>query len=267
MLRSMYRLAFIASVLALAVGHCLAAGGPFDVPATAEGEQLLHKRLGFAPGAKVSYLDAEGKPLEFAEFLAQLSKQSMSMGKNKEDNSIQLRIMNRAAADERAAEFQKRMAALKVKAGQPLPDFSLKGLDGKSYDNASLAGKYSVISFFFEACAPCVAEVPSLNKFRDLHPELNLVAVTYDDQAKAQRFQDRYKLNWPVLIESRSFNQSVGIGVYPSFVVLDPQGRFLGYRVMGQIPSDEEAAGRAEHKALAAWVKQLVSQDAKDKGG
>lgn len=251
---------------ALALGVALAHAGPWDgVEPTAEGEQQLFKRLSIDAGAKVSYADIQGKALSFADFLAQVKGgQSWGMTKTSLDSSVKFQIQKKLTAEEVAALREKEAAAFKVKAGQPLPDFLLTGLDGKLHDKGTLAGKYSVISFFFEACAPCIAEVPALNKFRELHPELNLVAVTFDDKAKAQRFMDRHKLNWPVLIESRAFNQRLGINSYPSFVVLDPKGRFLGFRQMGQVPSEDEAAGRAEHAALAAWVKQLI---ASDKGG
>lgn len=251
---------------ALALGAALAHAGPWDgLEPTPEGEQQMLKRLSIDAGAKLSYLDIQGKALTFAEFLAQVKAgQAWSLTKTSPGNLVKFQIQKKLTAEEAAALREKESAAFKVKAGQPLPDFLLKGLDGKLYDKGTLAGKYSVLSFFFEACAPCIAEVPALNKFRELHPELNLVAVTFDDKTKAQRFLDRHKLNWPVLIESQSFNRSLGVNSYPSFVVLDPQGRFLGHRQMGQTPSEDEAAGRAEHAALAAWVKQVI---AKDMGG
>lgn len=250
---------------ALALGAAAVYAGTFDVPPTPEGERQLLKQLSIDADAKLSYLDIQGKALTFVEFLAQVNGgQGWSLTKTSPGNLVKFQIQKKLTAEEAAALREKEAAAFKVKAGQPLPDFLLKGLDGKLHDKGTLAGKYSVLSFFFEACAPCIAEVPSLNKFRELHPELNLVAVTFDDQAKAQRFLDRHKLNWPVLIESRAFNQSLGINSYPSFAVLDPQGRLLGFKQMGQTPSEDEAAGRVEHAALAAWVKQLL---AKDKGG
>ncbi len=252
-------------LLSCALALSAAQAGTFDVEPTPEGEQQLLKRLSIAADAKLSYLDIQGRALTFTEFLEQVKGgQGWSLTKTSPGNLVKLQIQKKLTPEEVAALREKEAAAIKIKAGQPFPDFQLKGMDGKLNDKRTLAGKYSVISFFFEACAPCIAEVPALNKFRDLHPELNLVAVTFDDQAKAQRFLDRHKLNWPVLIESQSFNRSLGVNSYPSFMVLDPQGRFLGHRQMGKTPTDDEAAGRAEHAELAAWVKQLI---AKDKGG
>jgi peroxiredoxin len=259
------RLAAGACALLIALGGAQAAGKIRDLEPTSEGERSLHKDWAVEPGSKVSYLDLQGKVISFAEFVALVNgKPPLVMNKLSTGDSVRFQVQKPMTMAEYQARREKEAAAFKVKPGQALPDFKLNGLDGKGYDKASLAGRYSVISFFFEACAPCIAEVPSLNKFRELHPELNLVAMTFDDQVKAQRFQDRHKLSWPVLIDSKRFNDALGIQSYPVFVVLDPQGRFLGHKVLGQMPSEEEAAGRAEHAALAAWVKDLVT---KDKGG
>ncbi len=49
--------------------------------------------------------------------------------------------------------------------GESLPDFTAKNLSGISYSANKLKnGKVTFLSFWFESCAPCIAEIPNLNR-------------------------------------------------------------------------------------------------------
>ncbi|MDM4765601.1 TlpA disulfide reductase family protein [Pelomonas sp. SE-A7] len=219
------------------------------------------KSFSISSNAKISYKDAQGNDSSYSQLMAHMKAgKSVAIMKKDGGRTFEFRMSDQTAEMVKS-ELEGHAASFKVKPGQLLPDFKLTGLNGASFDKSALTGRYSVISFFFEACTPCIAEVPALNKFRELHPELNLLAVTIDDKSAAQRYVDRYKLNWPIAIEGKSFNESIGVKSYPSFAVLDPKGRLLGYRVLGKDPTADEAAGRAEHGELAAWVKELVAKN------
>jgi peroxiredoxin len=235
----------------------LQAAVPWDVPATPQGEQQLHQRLHLDPQAQVSYRGPDGESLSFAAFLAQLQQLGqLGMTKSLDGRQITLRASRPLSPEERAKQDKSRQ--LRVAVGDVLPAPDLPRLDGGRLDQAALRGRYTVLSFFFEACTPCIAEVPALNRFRELHPQLQLLSVTFDNQAGAQRFVERHHLAWPVAYDSRPYNQRLGVNSYPSFVLLDPQGRLLGYTSGIPVPGAEEAAGRQEHQALLAWVKGLV---------
>lgn len=243
-------------------------GGPLAaIEPTAEGERALLAKMGAEPGASAVYLDEQGQVLSFESFLERTRTPGFrGMSTSKGAGKLTFKLVSATDLEQMRAREK---AALKVQPGQALAAFQVPGLDGKPYDNAALKGRYAVVSFFFEACQPCIAEVPSLNAYRRKHPELNLLAATFDDAVKAQRFQAKHQLEWPIAHSSLPLNQAVGVAAYPSFLVLDPQGRVLGYRTLGKEPSAEEAAGRAEHAALAAWVKELIDADraAVAKGG
>ena len=56
-------------------------------------------------------------------------------------------------------------AALK---GKPLPDFVFKDILGNTYTPEDIKGKVVVINFWFMSCAPCIEEMPELNKIVDV---------------------------------------------------------------------------------------------------
>lgn len=235
-------------------------GNPLSsIKPTAEGEQALLAQFGAEPGMRAIYQDEQGQPLSFERFIELAQRPGFKgLSSGKREGVMTLRLLSAADIEQREAQQK---TALKAQPGQALAAFQIPGLDGKRYDNAVLKGRYAVVSFFFEACQPCIAEVPSLNAYQRKHPEMNLLAATFDDAVKAQRFQAKHQLEWPIAYSSQPLNQAVGVVAYPSFLVLDPQGRVLGYRTLGKQPSAEEAAGRAEHAALAAWVKELIDAD------
>ena len=68
--------------------------------------------------------------------------------------------------------------------GKPMPSFTMKGLDGKKVDNASLKGKVVLFDFWATWCPPCRHEIPDLIR---LHDELKakgftVLGVSLDDQ-------------------------------------------------------------------------------------
>lgn len=51
-----------------------------------------------------------------------------------------------------------------TKVGQDVPDFSFTTIDGKSYQMSELKGKTVLLVFFATWCAPCMKELPQIEK-------------------------------------------------------------------------------------------------------
>ena len=61
-----------------------------------------------------------------------------------------------------------------------MPDFQLKDPAGKELNLASLKGKPLLINLWATWCAPCVAELPQLDKLAGDHPGLKVLTVNQD---------------------------------------------------------------------------------------
>ena len=119
---------------------------------------------------------------------------------------------------------------LKPKEGYLAPKFTLRNLRGNLEGLDDHAGKVIVVNFWATWCAPCVKEMPSFEtlyrRFRSQGLTVLAVSLDKDRSAKVQEFVDKYKLSFPVLLDT----EGVAEKLYPSFTipftyVIDKQGR------------------------------------------
>lgn len=136
-----------------------------------------------------------------------------------------------------------------------MPVFDLKDLAGRRVTSASLHGKPTLMSFFFAECKPCILEVQPLNAFARGRPDLNVLAVTFDETATARGFVRRFGLRWRVLPEAREFIDRMRVKSYPMLALFDAQGRLLGTRHGG---ASDELEAAALGPQLARWVDSLL---------
>ena len=141
-----------------------------------------------------------------------------------------------------------------------LPPFDLKDLDGKRVTAASLKGKPTLINFFFSTCVPCILEVKPLNGFAAQRPQINFLAVTFDEADVARAFVNRFDFRWRIVPDARDFVDRVRVKNYPMMALFDANGRLLGTR-RGGARDELEAANVAPQ--LALWMDGLLRQAGK----
>lgn len=132
------------------------------------------------------------------------------------------------------------------------PRFSLRNLQGNIEGLDDHLGKVIIINFWATWCTPCVKEMPS---FENLHRRfrakgLTILAVSLDKgvSSKVQEFVDRYKLSFPVLLDT----DGVAEKLYPSFTipftyVVNKQGRVVARVDGGKNWESPETFEAVEH--------------------
>jgi peroxiredoxin len=86
----------------------------------------------------------------------------------------------------------------------PAHDFTLEDVSGKQISLASFSGKVIFLNFWATWCAPCVQEMPTMEK---LHQEfagdgLVVLAVNYRESAEqVNGFLTRHKLSFPSVLD------------------------------------------------------------------
>jgi peroxiredoxin len=107
----------------------------------------------------------------------------------------------------------------------PLKPFSLKKMNGETVSESGIKGKVTVMNFWYTGCRPCIREMPDLNKLVDKYGEtVNFLAPAFDTRDEVQAFLNKSEFKYESLPDSKTFNESLGINVYPTHLIIDKEG-------------------------------------------
>jgi peroxiredoxin len=108
------------------------------------------------------------------------------------------------------------------------PAFELTDLDGRTWRSADLDGKPAVIYFFAPWCGVCAASSPQLrwfHRWRGDDVQVLLIGLDYGSPAELHEYARKHDLTMPVLIGTPAVGAAYRISGYPTYYVLDAQGR------------------------------------------
>ncbi|MDA0224989.1 MAG: TlpA disulfide reductase family protein, partial [Proteobacteria bacterium] len=119
-----------------------------------------------------------------------------------------------------------------------LPPFELDALDGVRHRLADYRGKVVLVNFWASWCAPCRAEMPSLQALADSlkREPFVVLAVNVGESPEAMReFVKRMPLRFTLLVDPGATTaRAWGARALPTTFVLDPEGR-PRYRHVGDL--------------------------------
>jgi peroxiredoxin len=206
-------------------------------------EQRLIASLQLGASPTVRYLDQAGLSVDYAAFARLLGDgKTFSGTKDGQTGAAVLRIQTPGQP-----------ARFALKRGDAFPPFELPALQGGTQRLGSYQGRYTLISFFFADCAPCIAEVPTLNAFARQHGDMNFVAITYEDADTARRFASSRGFAWSILHGGQALIDTLGVSTYPTLMLLDPSGHVAGVAI-GMSMRDDEAKRLADlNRLIELW--------------
>jgi peroxiredoxin len=108
------------------------------------------------------------------------------------------------------------------------PDFTLADLHGGTWSTAELRGKPAVIYFFAPWCGVCAASSPQLrwfHRWRGDDVQVLLVGLDWSAPQELHDYAQRHGLAMPVLIGDRATGAAYRIQGYPTYYVIDAEGR------------------------------------------
>lgn len=150
------------------------------------------------------------------------------------------------------------MAVTALSAAAALPSVSLKDINGKTVDTATLSndGKPFVISFFALWCKPCNRELKAISEIYDEWQEetgMRLVAVSIDEAQNAQKvkpFVESKGWEYEVLLDPNGeFKRQMGVNDIPHVFVIDGEGNIV-WNHQGYVDGGEEDILEAVKAAL-----------------
>ena len=210
-------------------------------------EESFRATLGIAPSVRMSYRDLDCKPVDFEGFAAAMKREGAHADVDRagDGSAVTMSVKLRGA----------KSCPSPYPAVAAMPAFDLKDLAGTRVTSAGLRGKPTLMSFYFSHCLPCILEVGPINRYAAAHPEMNFLAVTFDDAAEARAFVRKFGLKWRVLPDAQEFIERMRVKHYPLMALFDANGRLLGTRQGGA--KDELEAANVEPQ-LKRWVGGLL---------
>ncbi len=152
-----------------------------------------------------------------------------------------------------------------VDAGVDAPVFALPRLEAdresSSLSLAALRGRVVLLNFWATWCAPCEAEMPSMERLYAAlgGHDFELVAISVDsDRADVEAFERRFELSFPILLDP---DMTVAIGYqvdrFPESILIDRDGRVVA-RYVG--PRDWDAPEYVDR------IRRLIEEGPDDPG-
>ncbi|WP_051664146.1 TlpA family protein disulfide reductase [Dyadobacter crusticola] len=110
--------------------------------------------------------------------------------------------------------------------GQPFPEFKVKDINGRLYQNGSLNGKVVVFNFWSTTCAPCIEEMPRLNELVNSYTKQPVVflAPSPEHAEKIVKSLAKHPFNYNILPDASPLFTSLGIDGYPYHIIVDKTG-------------------------------------------
>ena len=115
--------------------------------------------------------------------------------------------------------------------GETVPNFTLRNDDGQVVALADFRGKIAIVNFWATWCAPCIEEMPSLNRLAERYADkgLQILGVSIDEDADAYReFLTKNHISF-LTLRDPSHNTSERYGTFklPESYISSRDGRLL----------------------------------------
>ncbi len=122
------------------------------------------------------------------------------------------------------------IGVLILSACQPKPDFYL--LDGQGKRLSDYRGSWLVVNFWAEWCAPCLAEIPELNKLNDLASQENwqIIGISYDplNNDSLKEMVKKWDIQYPVVASTPNPILPFALpSQLPGNYIINPEGELV----------------------------------------
>ncbi len=123
-------------------------------------------------------------------------------------------------------------------------DYQLRDMDGELHKASDHRGKWLIINFWATWCAPCLKEMPELERFYQQNKNRAQVwGVSFEDSNKIaiREYLERLGISFPILGYGQDPLTGYGeVNVLPTTFIIDPEGLFW-HRFEGPITADDIA--------------------------
>lgn len=193
---------------------------------------LFASSLMFAQGINLNdpntiFKDKSGYVFTQDSLLSFVKKGSFSMAHGPTENGKKIvTLFRKTDADKKADSLRSASILEKNSAliNTSLPAFNLKTLSKKRINATKLQGKITVVNFWFTACAPCVKEIPELNKLIAKYDVVNFIAITHNNNAELKKFLKLQPFKFTHIPNAKDYITQTGVSSFPTTMIIDENG-------------------------------------------
>jgi thiol-disulfide isomerase/thioredoxin len=121
--------------------------------------------------------------------------------------------------------------------GLEVPSFEVTTLKDEKFETDSLRGKVIVLNFWFTKCAPCIAEMPFLNKVVSEYKneKILFLSIANEDSATLEKFLKTKKFDFEVVPNGSSIlTQTLKLfSAWPTTIIVDTKGKIRFIKMGG----------------------------------
>lgn len=115
--------------------------------------------------------------------------------------------------------------------GAKLPEFETIDMDNNTISSDNIKGKINVLNFWFINCAPCIAEIPSLNILFEKYKtdEINFLAIGRDNPNEIKKFLTKHPFHFTIIPNGNDLikNKFHLMWGYPFTMITDSENRII----------------------------------------
>ena len=144
--------------------------------------------------------------------------------------------------------------------GKTIPGFKAKAKNGALFTDDDLHSKITFINFWFETCAPCLAEFQALEKFYNNNKSkenFQFVTITFEADSIIEQVRKKNNLTYPIYrLSSDSCRKIIGRLAYPTTFIVNKNLEIIYVTTGG--PTDSKIADKfLNHFVQTELNKQL----------
>jgi peroxiredoxin len=144
-----------------------------------------------------------------------------------------------------------------TKVGDLIPSFSLTTLEGATFNIEGMKGKVVLVNFWATWCAPCLTEMPMLEKDvwqKYKGPDFSMIAIAREQGSQEiKAFKEKHQFTFPMGPDPKRviYSKFANAGIPRNYLV-NRKGQIL-YQSVGSDPKDYK-------KLIAILEKELQSE-------
>lgn len=135
--------------------------------------------------------------------------------------------------------------------GKAFPDFKVKDTEGKEWSNTDVTGRPMVLNFWYTGCGPCIREMPELNKWMEVYPDVTYLATTFDSAAQIKKIVESRPFLFTQIADDLFFFETFHVSGMPVTILVDKKG------IIRHI---EQGTGTAKLRYMQDKLQKLVSE-------